>query len=67
MRPDAVERIADLRLGLRACDQLLTEARRGDVTSEEWTIEELEAMRTDLGAQLVAAELGLEPAFVKPA
>lgn len=67
MRNDAPARIADLRLGLRACDQLLKEARRGDAASEEWTIGELETMRTDLAAQIIAVELGLEPRFVKPA
>ena len=67
MRPDLAQRIADLRLGLRACDQLLRETQRGDVTSLDWTAEELAALRTDLAGQIVAPELGLHPRFVKPA
>jgi hypothetical protein len=67
MPVDVAQRIADLRLGLRACDQLLRETRRNDVTSADWTFEELVALRTDLAAQVVAAELGLDPRFVRPA
>ncbi len=66
MRHDAGQRMADLRLGLRACEQLRREVRRGGLASDDWTAAELEAMRDDLRAQVIAVGLGLDPRFVRP-
>jgi hypothetical protein len=35
-------------LALRACDQLLAEARAGEISPGEWTVEELERTREAL-------------------
>ncbi len=42
-------------LALRACDQLLAEARAGDISPDEWTVEELERTREAIEARLTAA------------
>ena len=42
-------------LALRACDQLLAEARAGEISPDEWTVEELERTREALAARLLAA------------
>ncbi len=41
-------------LALRACDQLLAEARAGEIAPDEWTVEELERTREELEARLTA-------------
>ena len=66
MVPGASQRVYDLRLALTACSRLLAEARSGEIAPEEWTVDELEALRTDIAAQLVAEALGLSPAYVRP-
>ena len=57
---------SELHLVLRACEELLADARRGEVLPVDWTLEELEQLRTDVAAQLVAEALDLDPFFVRP-
>ena len=60
------QRAKDLRLALRAADRLLEAARLGEREQDDWTIEELESLRTDIAAQLVAETLALSPLYVRP-
>ena len=39
---------------LKACDQLLAEARKGELPSREWAIEDLEQVRSNLASRVEA-------------
>jgi hypothetical protein len=45
-------------LALKACEQLLTEARAGEISEDEWTIEELEALYARLAARVASGRNG---------
>jgi hypothetical protein len=45
-------------LALKACDQLLREARAGEIPEDEWTVEELEELRATLAARVASQRNG---------
>ena len=51
------QRQADLWLALLACEQLLRKAEAGEITPDEWTVEELEDLMSSLAARAVDESL----------